>query len=296
MDKAPQHDRFLFLTGATGHTGSRLARRLLSDGWRLRCLLHTASHGSYLPKSSALEIIEGDVEQPASWSGKLAGAHAFFNLAHVGYAPFVIEACKAAGVRRMISLSSTRRFTKFPERTAQLVMTGEAAIEQSGLDYTVIRSAMIFGGDRDNNLEKIVRWLRRLRVMPMIGGGQNLVQPIFVWDLVEALVAALARPEETAGKMLTVAGPAPMTWRSMIETTANVMCRPVWCVSFPLRPSLGAAWLVEKAMRKPLFTRDMVRRQLEDKTFDITEARSALGGWSPRPFAEAIRFKLSGKA
>lgn len=296
MEKAPQPDRFLFLTGATGHTGSRLARRLLADGWRLRCLLHTAGHASHLPKNPALEIVEGDIERPAAWRSRLAGAHAFFNLAHVGYAPHVIEACEAAGVSRMISLSSTRRFTKFPERTARLVMSGEAAIEASRLEYTVIRSAMIFGGDRDNTLEKIVRWLRRLRLMPMIGGGQNLVQPIFVWDLVEALVAALARPETTACKMLTVAGPAPMTWRYMVETTANVMCRPVWCVTVPLWPSLTVAWLVEKAMRRPLFTRDMVRRQLEDKTFDITEARSALGGWSPRPFAEAIRFKLSGKA
>ncbi|MCE5228249.1 NAD(P)H-binding protein [bacterium] len=296
METTHQTNGLLFLTGATGHTGSRLARRLLADGWRVRCLLHTASHASYLPKDPALEVVEGDIQQPLTWSDKLAGAHAMFNLAHVGYAPFVIQACGAAGVKRMISMSSTRRFTKFPERTARLVMAGEAAIEQSDLDYTVIRSAMIFGGDRDNNLEKIVRWLRRIRVMPLIGGGQNLVQPIFVWDLVEALVTALAKPETTARRMLTVAGPAPMTWRSMIETIANVMCRPVVCVTVPVFPSMIAGWMLEKVMKKPFVTRDQVRRQLENKTFDITEARTALGGWSPRPFAEAIRFKLSGKA
>ncbi|MEN6625493.1 MAG: NAD(P)H-binding protein [Candidatus Sumerlaeia bacterium] len=287
-------DRFLFLTGATGHTGSRLARRLVAEGWRLKCLVRTADHARYLPHN--IEIVQGDIQNPATWSDRLAGAHAMYHLAHVGFAPHVIEACGAAGVKRVISMSSTRRFTKFPERTARLVMTGEAAFEASDLDYTVIRSSMIFGGDRDNNLEKIVRMLRRWRVMPLVGGGHNLVQPIYVGDLVDALIAALAHPESTSRRMLTVAGPTPMTWRTMVEVLSEAMCRPVIWVRVPFAPTMAAAFVIEKFMKKPFVTRDQIRRLFEDKTFDITEARSALGGWSPRPFAEAIRFKLSGKA
>lgn len=287
-------DRFLFLTGATGHTGSRLARRLVADGWRLKCLLHTADHASYLPHN--VEIVTGDIMKPEAWRERLAGAYAFYNLAHVGYAPHVIEACKAAGVTRVISMSSTRRFTKFPERTARLVIAGEAAFEASDLDYTVIRSSMIFGGDRDNNLEKMVRWLRRWRVMPLVGRGQNLVQPIYVGDLVDALAAALTHPETTTRRMLTVAGPTPMTWRTMVEVLSDAMCRSVIWVPVPFAPTMAVVWVIDKVMKKPLVTPDQIRRMFEDKTFDITEARTALGGWSPRPFAEAIRFKLSGKA
>ena len=288
---------FIFLTGGTGHTGSRLARRLLELGWRLKCLNHNPENARHLPQHPKLEIIQGDITQPETYAAAARGATAFINMAHVGFAEPVIAACQEAGVYRLISASSTRRFTRFPEATAQRVMAGEAAFITSRLDYTVIRSAMIYGGDRDNNLEKVVRWLRRHRVMPLLSGGRNLVQPIFTWDLVEALVAALRNPETTTGKMLTVAGPAPMTTRAMIETIGREMGRPPIWLPVPYAALMAGAWCLEKVQgRRPLVSRDQIRRQLEDKAFDIAEARAALPGWEPRPFVEGVRLKLKGEA
>ena len=121
------------------------------------------------------------------------------HMAHVRFAGHAVQACQAAGVRRVIALSSTRRFTKFPEQTARWVMEGEAALTDSPLDYTILRSAMIFGADRDHNLEKLVRWLRRWPCLPLLAGGQNLVQPIYTWDLVDAIVCALQNPQLRPG-------------------------------------------------------------------------------------------------
>ncbi len=289
---------FLFLTGATGHTGSRAARRLLADGWRLRCLLHTPARGRFLPDSPDLEIVPGDITDPAPWLPRLRGAAAFLNMAHVGFADYVVAACRETGIRRVLSLSSTRRFTRFPERTARMVIDGEVAYAASGLDWTVLRASMIFGGDRDNNLEKVVRWLRRHRWMPLIAGGTNLVQPIFVLDLVDAISRAVAdRSGATSGRALTLAGPEPMTQRAMIETIAAAMDCPLAWVPVPFGAAMAAGWTLERIRpRRPFATRDQFRRMLEDKTFDITEAQAALGGWSPRPFAEAIRLKLAGEA
>lgn len=284
------------MTGATGHTGSRAARRLLELGWRLTCLNHNPEHARHLPRDPALEIIAGDVTRPEGWAQALRGAEAIIHMAHVGFARHVVAACEAAGVRRVISLSSTRRFTKFPERTARMVIEGEGALEASGLDYTILRASMIYGGDRDNNLEKMMRWLRRRRVMPLFAGGRNLVQPIFTWDLVEAITAALARPEATARRALTLAGPRPMTQREMIETLARAMGRRVIWVPVPYAAAMAAAWMLERLGPRPLVTREQIRRTLEDKTFDIGEAQEALGGWAPRAFEEGVALKVAGKA
>lgn len=286
----------IFLTGGTGHTGSRLARRLLELGHSLRCLNHNPANSRHLPQHERLSLVPGDVRAPETYAGALAGCAALINMAHVSFAPQLITACRQAGVRRLISASSTRRFTQFPEKTAQMVITGETALEAAELDYTVIRSAMIYGGERDNNLEKIVRWLRRTRVMPLLGGGRNRVQPIFTWDLVAALVSALDHPETTTRRMLTVAGPEAMTMREMIELIGREAHRPVIWLPVPYGALLGVAALLEPLGRKPFLTRDQVRRQLEDKVFDLSAARAALPGWSPRPFVEGIRLKLAGQA
>ncbi|MCL5271253.1 MAG: NAD(P)H-binding protein [bacterium] len=236
----------LFLTGATSHTGSHVARRLLADGWRLRCLNHDPARAGYLPQDERLEILPGDLTRPGdAWAARLEGASACIHMAHVGYGAQIAAACAAAGVRRVIALSSTRRFTRFPEPTARLVIEGEAALAASDLDYTILRATMIFGGPRDNNLEKIVRWLQRCRWMPLVAGGRNLVQPIFVLDLVEAVVRTLGRPDATRCRALTIAGPEPMTQRAMIEAVGRALDRPVRWVPVPYGLYYAAAGVAE---------------------------------------------------
>jgi len=191
----------------------------------------------------------------------------------------------------LICMSSTRRFTKFPEETARRVIEGESTIEASALNYTILRPAMIYGYARDNNLEKLANWLRKRRFMPLIRGGKNLVQPIFVDDLVDALVRALNRPSETSRKTLTVAGPEPITWKEMVDTLARALHRRMIWIPIPYSFLYLAAAIAERLPGRPLATRDQVRRLLEDKTFDTQEAVDALGDWQPRKFDEGIQAK-----
>lgn len=286
-------EKRLFVSGGTGPTASRGVRRLLSEGYALRCLVRTRERERLLPKHSNLEIVYGDLTKPEGWSEAVRGAEAFVNFAHIGFAESLVAACERAGVRRLISLSSTRRFTRFPESTARMVIAGEGRIEASGLDYTILRPAMIYGTPRDNNVEKIVRWAGKHRWMPLVRGGGNLIQPIHSDDVVDAVVRALTRPAETRRRAMTLAGPESISWREMIETIAREMNRRLIFIPIPFAAALGGAALLELAPGRPIATRDQVRRLLEDKAFDITEARAALGGWSPRSFADGVRQKLA---
>ena len=284
----------LFLLGATGHTGSRVAARLLQDGFSLRCLVHTPARAAHIPRDPRVELVTGDVSQPAAWQDRLAGCAAVIHMAHIGLVAHTAAACAAVGVRRLVATSSTRRFTRFPEETAARVIAGEAALESTDLDYTIIRPSMIFGGDRDNNLERVARWLRRTRFMPLLAGGSNLVQPIFVLDLVEAIVRALQSPAAIR-RALTVAGPQPLTQRAMLETLGHALGRPPIWIPVPYA-ALHAAAALLAFLPKPPLTPPQVRRMLEDKTFDIREAQQALNNWTPRPFEEAIALKVKGQA
>ena len=287
---------FLFLTGATGHTGSRIAKRLVDQGLHVRCLVRTAQHARFLPQSDRLTIIRGDLDHPEGLSAHVRGATAVVHAANIGFAEAVVGLCEEAGVRRVIALSSTRRFTRFPDPLARRVIAGEATLEASGLDTTILRPPMIYGGDRDNNVQRLVHWLKRHGWMPLVAGGRNLVQPIFVWDLVEGVARALERPRQTAGRALTLAGPRAMPMREMVEIIAARMGRRVRWLPTPYWCALTAAGLMERVTRNPPATRDQVRRLLEDKAFSIEEASQALGGWAPRPFEEGIRLKLEGRA
>ena len=286
----------LFLTGASGHTGCRMARRLLNDGWRLRCLSHTRAHRHFIPNPDRVEIIRGNLFEPEGLARHISGCTAVIHMAHVGFTPAVINLCELGGVRRMICLSSTRRFTRYQGETSRRVIVGERALEQSSLEFTVLRSTMIFGGCRDRNIEKIVRWLKRCRFMPLIRGGQNLLQPVFVHDLVEAVIMTLEEPEQTKRKFMTIAGPEPMSQRQLVEKVGGSLNRPPVWIPVPWLMMYSLAWVLEKLHGNPLVDRAGIRRLLEDKDFDISATLEILEGWRPRNFDEAVAIKISGSA
>lgn len=280
---------FLFVTGGTGPTGAEAVARLAEDGWHLRCLVREAETEKYLPKDVSdderITIVRGDLARPDEWSEEAKGAAAFLHLGHIRFAEGVVRVCKQRGIERLICLSSTRRFTKFPDPTAEAVIGGEAAVEASGLNYTILRCSMIYGTARDNNVQRLSEWLRKHRWMPLVAGGKNLVQPIHTGDVVQAIACALARPDATARKTLTIAGPEAIAWKAMVEAVAASVDRKILWVPVPYAAAIAAANLLRLLPGRPVATPAQIQRLLEDKSFDIEQAKDALADWQPRSFS-----------
>jgi uncharacterized protein YbjT (DUF2867 family) len=280
----------IFVTGGTGHTGSRAVRRLMERGETARCLVHTPAQRAFLPAEA--ETAEGDAADASSLAERMAGAQACLHLAPIRFAPSVVEACRRAGVERLICLSSTRRLTRFPCESSRAVIRGELAVEDSGLGWTILRPSMIYGGSRDNNMERLVRHFRRASLFPLVRGGRQLVQPVFVWDVVGAIEAALARPA-AIGRAYTLAGPEAFSFRRMVEIAAQAAGRRAVFVPAPYGLALAGAWMAERLLRRPPVTVEQVRRFLEDKAFDIRAAKRDLG-FDPISFEEGMRRKAQG--
>jgi uncharacterized protein YbjT (DUF2867 family) len=275
----------ILITGGTGNTGSRVARRLVERGRNIRCLARTPDHRRFLPEE--VEILDGDIEKDTVLDKALSGAEACLHLAHIRHAPRIIEACRRAGVERLICLSSTRRFTRFDCESARAVVDGESAVEASGVKWTILRPTMIYGGERDNNIARLTRHFRRTGLFPLVRGGRQLVQPVFTDDVAGAVVAALERPV-SIGRAYTLAGPEPLTFRHVLETVAAAANRRPLFVPTPYPLALAGAWALERLFRRPPATVEQVRRFLEDKAFEIAPARADLD-FKPVAFEEGLR-------
>lgn len=279
----------ILVTGATGHTGRRLVTALLERGVRVRILTRDPVRFN-IEVRRRVEVFRGDITDPESAQEAVYGAGAVIAVTHIKFAPAIIAAMKSAGVRRGIFMSSTRRFTRFVEETARQVMAGEQAVEESGLDWTIIRPTMIYGGPQDNNLHPLMQTLKRWPVFPLPAGGKMLWQPVFTWDVVSAMIAALERPV-SIGKAYTIAGPEAITYRHMIETIIREAGLKTRLVPLPLGLARAVVGLHEKTTRYPLVRVDQIRRMEENKDFDITEAKQDLG-FNPISFKEGIRRKV----
>ena len=275
--------RYLVL-GATSDTGLSLCRRLLAAGHEVACFVRR-------PRSAPAGCEEhlGSIPEPgepwppadrARLDRAAAGAGGAFVLTHVRYAPAVVERARTAGVGRTVCVSSQRRFTRWPDEAARSVIAAEEALAAIPGGWVGLRATMIYGGGRDKNIARLVGLIRRWPVVPLPGGGRHRIQPLFVGDLVTALLAA-AQAEGLDGRILDVAGPRPIALREAAANVARRLHVRRLFLPVPLDLAVRLAALLKPAIA------ESVRRFGEDRTAELGEARRLLG-FGPRSFEEGL--------
>jgi nucleoside-diphosphate-sugar epimerase len=313
------------VTGAAGFIGAHLCRRLASDRHDVVAIDVKASPPALeLP---GVHSVKADIRDTGRCSAQLGGADAVVHLASVHLAvgapdeefrdvnvhasARLADAAGRAGVRRFIHVSTVgiyghvakppanedteRRPVNAYERTK---LEGEQAVselaDRIGLDCRVVRPAWVFGPGCPRTA-KLLRSVQRRRFF-YVGRGSNLRHPVFVDDVVDALLLAAQVPAPSRRDYI-VAGPRALPLRELVDTCADTLGAPRPRLRLP-RPALVAAGrAAEMAGRllstEPPFSRRSLAFFENDNAFDIGAARRDLG-FEPRvDFAEGIRRTLA---
>lgn len=281
----------IFVTGATGFTGSRVVPLLLKNGYEVRCLYRGRSDRSLL-SSFQVEWALGDLSSTDALSASMRGADALVNIASLGFghADSILRAAKDAGIQRAVFIGTTAIFTQLNAKSKSVRVAAELAIEMSGLHYTILRPTMIYGSPRDRNIWRLIRFMRYSPIVPVFGNGDHLQQPIHVDDVAAAIVSCLSN-DNTIGKAYNIAGKHPLTYNEVIDTIERLMNRRVWKLHIPSGPVVSLLALLER-LRIPLpIKAEQVLRLNENKDFSYAEAQRDFG-FSPLAFEEGIRIEL----
>ena len=269
--------------GATGRTGRRLVKHLLSHGHDVVALGRNPVGLDRLDPKAERRVV--DLEDAARLKAALADAELVVSCVPPRFVPALIAAAPA-GLRRLVAMGSTRKFTRFGDALAAEVLAAEAALKASGLPHVVLHPTLIYGTGEDWTVQRILAYLRRIPVLPLPGGG-GLVQPIHVNDVVKALEAAILVAEPPADAIV-IAGPTPMSYAAMVREVARARGLKALIVTIPLAPLLLLARASRVLPFLPSIEPAEIRRLREDKSFDISQMRERLGV-APMSFAEGIR-------
>src|SRR5215510_13137213 len=108
----------VFVTGATGFTGSRTVPLLLAQGMELRCLYRPGSDRGALPQPG-IEWVRGDVADREGLAPLMEGSDALVNIASLGFghADSIVGAARDAKIQRAVFISTTAIFTKLNARS-----------------------------------------------------------------------------------------------------------------------------------------------------------------------------------
>jgi len=304
----------VFITGASGFIGGKIAERLLSEGRRVRALARRP-----LPELEKLgaEIVSGDLFDSSALRRGCEGAGAVFHVAarvgvwgprddffkvNVEGTRAVINVCLAAGTPRLIYTSSPSvvynggdlrgvdETAPLCERAPSPYPTSKAAAERlvsqtnsTALTTVSLRPHLVWGPGDKNLIPRVLESARAGR-LKIIGDGRNRVDLTHITNVVDAhLLAERAAASTIGGKAYFVTNGEPVILWDWI----NELLRTLGHREIKKHVSLGAAsfagglmeslWRVLPLKGEPPMTRFIAREMATDHWFDISAAKRDLG-------------------
>ena len=199
---------------------------------------------------------------------------------------------QAHGVRRIVALSSTSRFTKdqslnvAEQETVYRLTRAEEALQdwarQHGVTWVILRPTLIYGLAKDKNITEIARFIRRFGFFPVFGKAQGLRQPVHAVDVAHACVQAILQFPSVTGAY-NLSGAETLTYRDMVKRVFIAVQRPVRLLIVPLSIFRLAIGLLQKWPRYRHWNAEMAVRMNQDLVFDHADAVRDLA-FNPRPF------------
>src|SRR5581483_401650 len=220
----------VLITGSEGFIGRHLAIALPEAGHQVvGCVRNALSGRPRLPEVDALPCdFMQDVTAPA-WIPRLKGVDAVINAAgmirerrgqtfdrlHRDAPRALFDACVAAGVRRVIQISALGADEHATSRFHRTKKEADDYLAALDLEWIILYPSIVIG--RGGKSTALFSALAALPMIPIIGDGKQMIQPIDVDDLTGAIVRLL-RPDAVARLRLTAVGPEPIS----IETLFNL--------------------------------------------------------------------------
>jgi len=271
MARAP-----VLVLGGSGFIGSQVASRLAAQARHVIVPTRNRERARALLTLPTVQVFEADVHDDAQLASLVAGTSAVINLvgvldggrgapwgpgferAHVRLPARVVEAARAAGVRRVLHVSALGVHEGGEQTLPSMYLRSKAAGERvvreaDDLQWTVFRPSVVYGPG-DALIERFAKLQRWLPVM-LVGRADARMQPVWVGDVARAIVGAID-DEATVHRCYELAGPDVWSLRELVRFAGELSGhrRPV----FGLPDSLGRlqATLLERAPATLRMTRD----------------------------------------
>jgi uncharacterized protein YbjT (DUF2867 family) len=258
----------VLVTGGTGFVGPHVVRAIADKGHDLKLLVRDSTRSRELPGRpvvgemtntvslrSAVEDVDAVVHLVAIRQGR---EEQFKRVMEQGTRDLV-AAAKDAGVGRFVLMSalgtSEESRDLVPYYHAKWEM--EQAVKGSGLDHVIFRPSFVFG--EDGGILPTFRRLAKLTpVTPIIGSGEQRIQPIWVDDVASYFAAALDRAE-AANRTFELGGPNAVSWNEFwqrLKATLGMRRRPT--IHVPVGLMRVNALVTERLPGNIPLTRDLL--------------------------------------
>lgn len=316
-------DKRVLVSGATGFIGGFLARRLqLQEGAQVRALARTPAKAAALAKLG-VEIAVGDITDAESVRRAMKGCQIVYHAAawadeqgdreqvwavNVTGTRHMVDAAVAEGVQRFVHLSSCAVYgslqqmdideTIAPRKSGRVYHDSKVEAEEvvfrayreSNLPVVVARPSQVYGPGSPQFTLRVLEAVRTGKVI-LVDGGRHFMKPVYIDNLVDALVRC-AVVDAAVGEALNLTDGIAVPWRDYFQAFGRMVgVESFPSVPYPLAWAFGLYKELEARLKgkRSSVNREVVKTFSSHNSFSNAKARMILG-WEPAvDFEEGMR-------
>jgi NADH dehydrogenase len=284
----------ILLTGASSGIGSVLIKRLVDcAGLEITAMIYRS-----LVNISGCESRQGDLNNPELLTRVVDGVDIVVHMAaltssaqeseyfriNVTGTQNLVDACVLKGVKRIIYISS-RAASLDGGGYSRSKLGAEECVKNSRLNWLILRPSEVYGQGAGDTINRLIQWVQKYPLVPVIGKGQAKLSPVYIDDVVSAMERAIL-DKELKGETILLSGPEELTFDDLVDRIAKYF--GVWRFKLHLPAGLvkfGATVLT--SLGKKLLVPDQIPRLLCSKDKGVGKT-SALISYSPRKLEDGM--------
>ena len=297
-----QQKKGILVSGGTGVMGSRVVHALVKSGWKVRVLT--------LPNDPLVSRLEGvdcdifyaDIQDAHFFKGAFNGIDTVYHLAaiilsqdpalfkkiNINGTENMVKEAASAGVRHFIYVSSAS--VVYPQSTAYSRSKRECeriVKEQQAMRYTIVRPTLVYEKNGGLEFMMFMDYLLKYPVVPFIGRGRALKNPVDVDDLMKGLIA-LAGNEKCFGKIYNFSGGEAISIWDLGHLMLGYKGKRKLFIPIPVWICKLLAAGMKLVMKKPLLTWNVIAGITQDANLDHSSATEDIG-YNPVGIREGLK-------
>ena len=262
----------ILVTGGTGFVGPRVVHALRERDQPVRALVRNPSGRSATTLAAlGAELVQGDMTDRESLRSAVEGSEVVVHLVAIRQGSQeqfrhvmeegtrdLVGAAKEAGVKRFVLMSALGT----SEQTKDLVpyyhakWEQEQAVQGSGLEHVIFRPSFVFA--KEGGILPTFRRLARLSpVTPIIGSGEQRIQPIWIDDVGTYFAQGVDKPE-VANRIFELGGPDAVSWNEFWKLLKRALGQRRPSVHVPIALMRANALVTERLPGNIPLTRDLL--------------------------------------
>jgi len=201
------NQKIIGIFGAGGFLGKHLMRQLTKLDYRVKVATRNPYLKGYLKplgNPGQIELFKTNIFNPEDVKQVLKNCDLAINLVgilhetrkqtfnqiHAQFPNLLSELCNELGVKKLVHVSALGVKEGHPSQYMQSKLQGEKNIQDTFEQSVILRPSVIFGPE-DKFFNTFATLAQFSPVLPLIGGGNTVFEPIYVGDVAEAIVKSL---------------------------------------------------------------------------------------------------------